>query len=324
MKNFILSILVALISFSAIARPESMLDVYSDITGLDLRLHTPSEIQQQKLMRQFGEAKKPETQNGVFIPFELSSADMVKIAAAASVAVMFFANDEEITNFTQEHKSKVSVDMAKFGQAFGNELGIGITLTGIIVGVVMDNDKVKNVSIMAAEALLVSGLATMALKNTFHRERPRNTDDPYNFSGPGLSKEDISFPSGHTTAAFALATVIAETYGDKNIIIPILAYSAAAITGWSRVHDRAHWASDVLIGGLIGHLVAENVMNQKLAKKGFTIIPSVGFDGSFAVNVRYTGRPHEKNCAQGLTQYQAVHACIEQAVENSHTSIFRR
>jgi len=69
------------------------------------------------------------------------------------------------------------------------------------------------------------------------------------------------FPSGHTTVAFAAATVFASEYKDK-IFIPVIAYSAATLIGISRITENKHWATDVSTGAAIGYLAGKNVVNN--------------------------------------------------------------
>jgi membrane-associated phospholipid phosphatase len=56
-----------------------------------------------------------------------------------------------------------------------------------------------------------------------------------------------SFPSGHTTVAFAWATVFAENYG-----IWYITYPVAVMCGAARIYKNMHWASDVFVGAMIG------------------------------------------------------------------------
>ncbi len=70
-----------------------------------------------------------------------------------------------------------------------------------------------------------------------------------------------SFPSGHTTVAFAAATVFAMEYKDTKWA-PILAYSASSLIGLSRIMQNAHWASDVLVGAALGFLCGRQVVNN--------------------------------------------------------------
>jgi len=63
-----------------------------------------------------------------------------------------------------------------------------------------------------------------------------------------------SFPSGHTTLAFAAAAALdRET---RSRWVPALAYPLATLVAWSRLHDRQHWVSDVVGGAAIGFGVA--------------------------------------------------------------------
>jgi len=87
-----------------------------------------------------------------------------------------------------------------------------------------------------------------AMKIGINRQRPNGSDH--------------SFPSGHTTAAFSGAGFIHKKYGWQ---YAAPAYAAASFVGWSRVYSNKHWASDVLVGAVIG--IAGNVLFVK-KKKG--------------------------------------------------------
>lgn len=61
-----------------------------------------------------------------------------------------------------------------------------------------------------------------------------------------------SFPSGHTATAFMAATMLHKEYGWRSPWFSIGGYTAAAVTGVSRMLNNRHWMSDVLAGGAIG------------------------------------------------------------------------
>lgn len=85
-------------------------------------------------------------------------------------------------------------------------------------------------------ALLFTGVLTQGLKMSTNEERPDGSDH-------------YSFPSGHTSSAFATATSLSYSYGWR---AGIPAYSMAALTGLSRIADNKHWASDVIAGAFLG------------------------------------------------------------------------
>jgi membrane-associated phospholipid phosphatase len=95
----------------------------------------------------------------------------------------------------------------------------------------------------------------------FGRERPFRTDDHLNFTGPKLIDRDFySFPSGHTTVAFALSTVLSEN--SKSDLLKIVSFLPAALTAYSRIYENRHWLSDVVLGGIIGYVSAKFFVNK--------------------------------------------------------------
>jgi hypothetical protein len=87
---------------------------------------------------------------------------------------------------------------------------------------------------------------TGVLKAVVGRERPNGADDN-------------SFPSGHASCAFALATVLSEHNG---IGVAVPAYATAGLIAWSRLRRDAHWLSDVLAGGAIGYIVGRTAVRE--------------------------------------------------------------
>lgn len=61
-----------------------------------------------------------------------------------------------------------------------------------------------------------------------------------------------SFPSGHTATAFMSATLLYKEYGWKYPLVSIGGYTAAAVTGVSRIMNNKHWMTDVVAGAAIG------------------------------------------------------------------------
>jgi membrane-associated phospholipid phosphatase len=121
-----------------------------------------------------------------------------------------------------------------------------------------------------AASLIASGFIAPILKYSVGRERPSDATSPYRFH-PFTNHN--SFPSGHTTQAFAVATVIASHY--PAWWVQTLAYGSAGLVGYCRVEQNAHWTSDVVAGALIGWSVARSVVKHNDGSKApkFTLVP---------------------------------------------------
>jgi membrane-associated phospholipid phosphatase len=129
---------------------------------------------------------------------------------------------------------------------------------GALAGRLTGDAAVTRTALRAAGAVAVAGGVATALKFAIGRSRPDgggDADDFRPFSGWN------SFPSGHTAAAFALATTIAEATRDPWTDAAL--YGAATLTAFARLNDDRHWASDVFAGALVGHLSARWLMRRR-------------------------------------------------------------
>jgi membrane-associated phospholipid phosphatase len=116
-------------------------------------------------------------------------------------------------------------------------------------------------------AVLYSGAVTAVAKGAVGRARPFASPGDADEYAPGrgfLDSKRSSFPSGHTTAAFAAATVLAREINTAHpssrwVVNPLL-FGAASFVGWSRVYDHQHWPSDVLVGAALGSITGYEVV----------------------------------------------------------------
>lgn len=134
---------------------------------------------------------------------------------------------------------------------------IGGGLYGI--GRLADNERMADLGLHGTEAIVVGILLTSAIKVGAGRQRPYvNRDRPHSFGFlRGWKQEQYrSFPSGHSLIAFAAAAAVTnETkrwWPNSAWYIGPAMYGGALLVALSRMYDNKHWASDVMIGGLIG------------------------------------------------------------------------
>ena len=112
------------------------------------------------------------------------------------------------------------------------------------------------------EAGAFSGATAEVMGYAAGRERPDETTSPNEWG-----KRGDSFPSLHTTVAFAVGTVFAESGNDEyRWIRRIIGYGVAGATGYVRVSENVHWLSDSVAGAALGIATARFVLNRQEAK----------------------------------------------------------
>jgi membrane-associated phospholipid phosphatase len=134
-------------------------------------------------------------------------------------------------------------------------------------GRLFHQSSVAEIGLRSAEAIAISAAATYMLKGIAGRNRPyvNNLDSDHFGLGSGFgSGGHTSFPSGHSTAAFALASVVASEskihWPHAARYVPFVAYGAATAVAVARVYSDKHWASDVFLGAGIGTLTGLGVV----------------------------------------------------------------
>lgn len=182
----------------------------------------------------------------------LSRNDLYFLSATAAGVTLAMFNDEWLTERAVENQDN---DMRESAADIFNALpyvAVGSAVVLYAYGRWGDHPILARRAGRAGISTLTAAGVTTVIKLTAGRVRPRDEpDDPFTFdpfSGHG------SFPSGHTTIAFAAAVALdRET---TSAWVPWLVYPTAAMVGWARVQDLEHWASDVVAGAAIGGWVS--------------------------------------------------------------------
>lgn len=130
-----------------------------------------------------------------------------------------------------------------------------------VTGLVRKDAKMQRTALFAGEAVADAEILTTVLKDATSRVRPAGISATGNFSDSWFESSCSrwrghgSFPSGHTIAAFSVATVIARRHGNHRWV-PYAAYGMAALVRISRLSLSAHFLSDVFVGGALGYSIS--------------------------------------------------------------------
>jgi membrane-associated phospholipid phosphatase len=127
-------------------------------------------------------------------------------------------------------------------------------------GRLADRPLLAEVGLHGAQAVALSYVFVWTGKNFLGRARPaQNPQEPFDFRfarGFREGEEYLSFPSGHSAAAFAFAAALSEEtrhhWPDAYRYVAPASYATALLVGISRMYHNRHWASDVVIGAGIG------------------------------------------------------------------------
>ena len=157
---------------------------------------------------------------------------------------------------------------------FNRVLSTNNTLAGMAVigvsaytaGLVRHDRYLQETTMLAAEAILDAGIPALVMRDISRRIPPSSIPPNGNFADSWFRSQkgpfylgSGGFPSGHTLAAFSMATVFAERYR-RHRWIPWVAYGMAGVIGFSRVTNQAHFPSDVFMGAVLGYTVSHYIV----------------------------------------------------------------
>lgn len=226
-------------------------------------------------------------------PFHFKTKQWLITGAAIGITAALIHVDNEIDDWAKVQKqkhnwvNKSSPVITGFG---ANYSYLSVASIGLI-SASFKNQKGVQTSLLATQALITSGFWAQLIKNLTGREDPRITYTNSKLEGGkwygpfaqydqdlAIKKPTASFdafPSGHTAAAFSIATVFASQYSNIKAI-PIISYSMATLVGISRLTEHQHWASDVFVGGLLGYVCGRQVVAHynKTHQNAVSPIPS--------------------------------------------------
>ena len=183
-------------------------------------------------------------------PAHLKISDAEWLVPTGGIATGLFMTDPT-TSHELTRNSHVDT-AAKFSDV---GLGLFAATSGAmyLAGRHLNDDHLRESGLLSAEAAADTFVVTDALKYSLRRERP----DVGRGQGAFFQSGGTSFPSGHASTSFAIATVIAHEY--PGAFTQFASYGLASAVSLARVGGQKHFPSDVFIGGTIGYLIGRSV-----------------------------------------------------------------
>ena len=193
------------------------------------------------------------------------------------------ATDRQTSNLlpNTEDQSKWSLRVSQIGAPY--------TLAGISAGMYLISRKTKDkkareTGFLGAEVIAHTQIFTLVLKSATQRTRPGDAKEE-NIGGTAFWRGGDSFPSGHASGSFGLATIFAYEYGKQHKWVPYVAYGLASVVAASRLSAQKHWVSDIFVGGSMGFLVGRYIykvhhdprVDGVVPRRAERFIPNVGY-----------------------------------------------
>ncbi len=189
--------------------------------------------------------------------FNLDTARTLGIGAASAWAISYADTPVKDGNPFED-----LTQVSQGGQQYGNlSIQLPLAVGWWAVGSAMGDSRHAEAGRDLLRAQISAMSWTYAIKYTVGRTRPNG--DPR------------SFPSGHTSSAFATATVLQRHYGWK---VGVPAYALGVFTAATRIADNKHWASDVVMGAAIG-ITAGRAVTMRLGGRNIRMSPAAAPGG---------------------------------------------
>jgi membrane-associated phospholipid phosphatase len=176
----------------------------------------------------------------------------LSLMALSLIVVSYFYADQPTAQWCHAHLTQNEKEIFLFITQFGESTFylIGFALAALLFHFYWKNASRAKQSLFLFASVAVSGIVVDIIKIIAGRFRPSELFEKglYGFDFFHLDRALTSFPSGHTTTAFALATAISYLW--PKLTVPLWIF--AITVGISRIAITAHYPSDVLAGAVTG------------------------------------------------------------------------
>lgn len=195
-------------------------------------------------------------------PTKWENNDWLKIGLIGASTFLLIQVDQPIRTEVMKDRTYFKSFPIEFGRHYG-ELYSPIAIAGIfgLNGLINKNENSKKIAFEILQTTFYAGIITTSLKLAIGRARPFTNKGSKDFGNWSLLDDSFhSLPSGHTTIAFSISSVLANNV--NSTWLKILCYVPAFLTATSRVYQDKHWLSDVFLAGVIGYSVGNWVTSK--------------------------------------------------------------
>lgn len=209
-------------------------------------------------------------------PLRIKKKDLNYLIPFAVIGTALFLNDERISDNVIEFRDRNDLfhNTSKNATLQAETWAQGaMPIATYLLGAAIKNEKIKQTGAILASSVINNAIVTFAIKGITGRQRPAYDNRKDKWHWFQLRKFD-SFPSGHSSGAWAIATTIAKRH-NSNIVVPIICYTLASSVSISRVVLERHWSSDVFVGAAIGYGIG-SYMARKHKNSKWKVFPSLG------------------------------------------------
>jgi membrane-associated phospholipid phosphatase len=196
-------------------------------------------------------------------PARMDRSSALWTAAVLGTTGLLYACDQELFDATQRAHGNgaydlIVEDVGDFIEPVGN---MGNTnafyFAGWAVGHALQIPPLKVIPFQFLESHAISGGIRNLAEISVGRFRPAAGRGPRHFE----SGDGTSFPSGHASVAFELATIV--SHHARSQPVSVLCYGLATALAVQRVDSKSHWPSDAFLAAATGHVIARTIVRRQ-------------------------------------------------------------
>lgn len=192
-------------------------------------------------------------------PARWEGTDWLLAGGVVGVTAAGFLLDNKSFDLMERNHSRLNDGLSDIAVAYGSGyMAVGLPVAMYISGLAFEERWLRETAMLMGSTVLLTSTITTVGKIAIGRARPYADLGRSKFRPFECRSAFESFPSGHTTTAFALSAVLAARI--KNPWASMGLYGIATLTSVSRMYSRDHWLSDLVFSAAYSTAVAHSIV----------------------------------------------------------------